>query len=332
MNNVMRIDNLIIIIIIKGGSYYNVKKTLQKWIQLYADDLKPNTTFELYKSGYGNHIIKADDKLDNDHFFYLVNHLYSIENIDFKIDIEGFTTASKDKQFLNKKLLVYMDKDTKEDNVLVVTEDNETFKIDFGGKIKKVKRTKTYELPYINLLSTPEIIKSNKKRITQKKQEKSANRLKKRFKIISLIVLVLFVVSTPVSFINKDTFTLVICTFGVGLWGWFFLDYKMLRENKYYGYCFLIALFFLGYCFFLQYIIKLKYIDNLNSFDIVALIPISFLMVQRPLRFCFKKIIGREPTTERDARKVTADSIYALLLIFATMLCIFFYIMLKSII
>jgi hypothetical protein len=172
-------------------------------------------------------------------------------------------------------------------------------------------------------LSTPEVIKLHKKKITKKKQEKSANRLKKRFKIISLIVLGLFIISIPVSFINKDNFIFVICIFGVGLGCWFLFDYEMLRVNKYYRYCFLIALFFLGYCLFLQYIIKLQYINNLNAFEGIALIPISFLIVQKPLRFCFKKIIGREPTTENDARKITTDSIYAMSLIFATMLCVY---------
>jgi hypothetical protein len=314
------------LILIKGTSYNNVKDALQQWIVLYADDLETDIAFGLCNLGMETHIIKVDERLDNDHFFYLVNYLEFPDNIRYKVNIEGFTTASKYKQFINKKIIVYIDdKDAEGDNVFVITEDNETFKVDFGGKVKKVKSTKTYKLPHIsdiNLLSNPEIIKPDKKKIAKEKQKKSQNRIKKRFKIILLIVLVLFIISIPISFINRENFSFVFYLFSVGLGAWFFLDYEMLRVNKYYGYCFLIAVIFLIYCLILQYIIKIQFINDINSFEITTFIPISFLIIQKPLRFCFKKITGREPTTERDARKLTADGVYSILCIISTILCI----------
>ncbi|MDR1348218.1 MAG: hypothetical protein LBJ63_07325 [Prevotellaceae bacterium] len=320
----METDSLILI---KGASYSNVKEELHQWTTLYIDDLGTDIVFNLYSSGKENHIIKVDERIDNDHFFYLVNYLGFSDNTRYKVNVEGFITASKYKQFINKKLMVYInDKDTEGDNVFAVTEDNETFKVDFGGKIKKIKTTKTYRhlhISDINLLSDPEIIKPDKKKIDKYKQEKSVNLLKKRFKIILLTVLILFVISIPLSFINKANFTFALCAFGVGFGAWFFLDYEMLRINKYYGYCFLIAFSFFIYCLLLQYIVKLQFINDINGFDILASIPISLLITQKPLRFCFKKIIGREPTTDRDARKLTADGVYSMLWILSTILCIY---------
>ena len=89
-------DNLITI---KGGVYNDIKKALKQWIELYNDQLQDELTFELYKNGRGNHIIKADNRLDNELFYYLVNYLKYPKNIEYNIKIEGFTIG-KDKKIV----------------------------------------------------------------------------------------------------------------------------------------------------------------------------------------------------------------------------------------
>lgn len=75
------------LILINGGAYTEVKKALKKWIDLYSDQLENDLDFQLYKNGNGNHVIKVDDKLNNESFFYLVNYLNYPEGIDYKVDI-----------------------------------------------------------------------------------------------------------------------------------------------------------------------------------------------------------------------------------------------------
>jgi hypothetical protein len=123
--------------------------------------------------------------VDSIKFYYLINYLYYPDNVGYKINIQGFTTANSHHILNNKKLLVYIpDKNTEHDNVFVVTEDNETFKIDFNGKITQVDDDQVYLLPDLNFCSAPDIIRINKKRIADKIQKEDTNEIKKKFKII----------------------------------------------------------------------------------------------------------------------------------------------------
>lgn len=304
----MTTDNLIII---KGGSYDNIKKALLQWVELYSENLDTNLTFELYKNGRESHIIKADGRLDNERFNYLVNYLYYPEGIEYKIQIEGFTTEYNHKELLNKKLLVFIsDNDTEADNVYAVTADNETFKIDFSGRIIRVNSSKTYRIPYINQLSNPEIIKSNKKEAYQKRQEKSQNNPKKRFRIISIITLSLTIVSLLALFKDTETFFHATLCIGMGLGLWFFIDYKMLQDSRYYLYSFSIAITFLGYGILIQ-----KQFPNLklDPVELGSLYPIWLLTLQIILRLTFKQLFNREPVVEKPIPTFW-DGVYTLML------------------
>lgn len=307
----MTIDNLIIII---GGSYNDIKKALQQWIELYSEDLSTDLTFELYRNGRRNHIIKADDRLDNERFYYLINYLNYPEGIEYKIDIEGFTTVNEQKELQNQKILVYISaNDTEGDNVFAVTSDNETFKIDFGGKVIRVNNIKTYKTPDIPQLSNPEIIRPNKKQASNNRKEKSKDNPEKRFRIISLIALGLLIISLLT--LLKDNHTFFKATFfvGMGLGVWFFGDYKMLQVDKYYLYCLFIAIIFLSY----GLLIKKQFSDSvLKLADLGSLYPISLLIVQKPLRLIYKKILKREPVIDRPPPTFW-DFIYTILLFLA---------------
>jgi len=310
----LTINNLIII---KGGSYNDLKKALRQWIDLYSDDLISDITFELYKNGRGNHILKVDDRLDNERFYYLVNYLNYPEGIDYKVEVEGFTTVINDwknqRDLVNKKLIVYISNfDIEGDNVYVVTENDETYKIDFGGKITKVNESKRYQIPYFEINSVAEILRLDKNENQKKKSQESKANFGKRLKIISKIAFSLFVLSLLTLLIDKKVFVDSTWFFGMLLGIWFLMDYEMLRLDKYYFYCLLSALSFVFYGFLIKSIFSIHDIEKLT---LGTLYPISILVVQRPVRLIYKWIFNREPVFDKSPPSYW-DIVYTVILIF----------------
>lgn len=300
-------DNLILI---KGGAYNDIKKALRQWLDLYSKDLQDDLTFELYKNGKGNHIIKADQRLDNERFYYLVNYLnYPIE-IDYKVDIKAFTTGKDENILKDKKLLVYISQSNKDgDNVFITTSENMNYKVDFGGKISEANERKMFLLPDFNQVDNPEIIRLNKSEISQHKKETSKNNIEKRFKVISFIATLLFVTSLLISFYDTQLYIKTTFFFGMGLGLWFFVDYEMLQSDKYYIYSVLISMLFLIYAVLVR-----KELDNidLDFVDLGAFYPLSLLIVQWPTRKVYLSLFKREPKIDRYGKFV--DLIYTLIL------------------
>lgn len=308
------INNLITI---KGGSYDDVKKALRQWIDLYSEELEIEISFDLFKNGRGSHIIKVDDRLDNERFYYLVNYLNFPEGIEYKIDIEGFAISLDQKELQNKKILVYIsDKDTEGDNVFVVTEDNETFKIDFGGKVTKVIGNKTYKLPDINLLNDPEIIRLNKKEYTKNREEKSKANITKRVKPIILAIFTLFLASY-LTFSNINTFLSINSAICFLVWGWLWIDYRLLQVSRHYFEVLGLSMVILIYGYFLSE--KYIHLHNAGLVKNGAALPIFFLILQRPLRYTFKAVMKREPVVDTPA-PTFADFVYIFILIMTTLI------------
>jgi hypothetical protein len=227
----VKTDNLILI---KGGAYNDIKKALRQWIDLYSKDLEDGLTFQLYKNGNGNHIIQADKRLDNERFYYLVNYLNYPEGIEYKIDIEGFTTGQDENKLKNKELLVYISQTDKEyDNVFVTTSENENFKVDFGGRITEGQERKTYLYPNNLNLGLSENIKVQNKQDLNRQIESPADKLDKRFKIISALIFSAFVL-TFFLFKTEDDFLTINYVIAFAVWGWLTFDYKILQVDKLY--------------------------------------------------------------------------------------------------
>jgi hypothetical protein len=311
----MNKDNLIII---KGGSYNDIKKALRQWIEIYSEDVETDIKFELYKTELESYIIIVDKRLNNEKFNFLVNYLYFPEGIEYKVNIEGFTTALDRKLYpkdiLNKKILVYIpDNNTEYDNVYVATNDNEVYKIDFDNKVTKINETRVYLFPEIDFesLSKPEKITLSKTEIAEKKEEKSKRKLKRKFLIYSFIIIGLIIISSMTLFIVNDIFIKTTFFLGLGIAFWFFDDYRMLQIDKYYNYCLLIAVAFLSYVYLMKY---LFHSIDMELNDFTAFSPLSILLVQRPLRLIFKKIFKREPIVINPAPTFW-DGIYIFILL-----------------
>ncbi len=305
-NNKVTTENLIII---KGGSYFEIKKALGQWIKLYSKELQNDLAFQLFKKGDREHLILADKRLNNLNFFYLVNYLNYPEGIDYKIDIEAFTVGKDNNQLKDKKILVFIPQtDTKFDNVLVTTNENENYKVDFSGKITQTEIIKSFSEPIDLILENPETLKVNIKVIVKKNKNLNENIISKRFKILSVITVSMTVIGIIINRFDHQLFREFSFLLGMGIGLWFFTDYKMLQINRFYNYSFGIAI---GYLFFVLSI-NLEFYKSILYFGVLH--PLTLLLLQKPTRLIYKATLNREPVIERPPPTFW-DGIYTIILL-----------------
>lgn len=305
------------LILINGGAYNEIKKALRQWIELYRDQIDSDLNFKLYKNGKGNHIIQADDRLDNETFFYLVNYLKYPEGIEYNIDVEGYTTG-EEKTLKSKKLLVYISpNDNEYDNVFVTTNENENYKVEFGGKITATNENKLFRNPQDFSLDTPEIIKVQKREIKKNGDTETEGKIDSRFKILSILATILFIATIFFHFLSKDDELFQKSTYflGLGIWLWFFSDYEMLRIDKFYFRSLFIALAFSIYGislfnYFGESADILMYLGSMS--------PLTLLILQKPIRKLYLSQLEREPKIDRHGK--FADLIYTLFLMLSSII------------
>lgn len=308
----MKTDNLILI---KGGAYNDIKKALRQWIHLYSKDLQDGLTFQLFKNGNGNHIIQADKEIENERFYYLINYLKYPEGIEYKIDIEGYTTGKDKNQLKDKELLVYISQTDKEyDNVFVTTSENENFKVDFGGRITEGLERKTYLYPNNLNLGESETIKVQNKQDLNRPIESSIDKLDKRFKIISALIFFAFAL-TFFLFQTEDDFLTINYVIAFAVWGWLTFDYKILQVDKLYFSSVGLGLAIFFYGLFLNK----NFEENIPMIQSVTTMPIFLLIIQRPLRLAFIRVMKREPKVEKPAPSF-ADFVYIFILWMITLI------------
>jgi hypothetical protein len=298
------VDN---IVFVHGGSFENVKKALQQWCDAY----NLNIEFHLLKNGRGEHIIVTENSINLEHFEYLVNYLTYPENIPFKGKIIGYKKVNDE-----LRMLFVPEDDSEYDCVYFTTENNQTFKADFGGRITPQPlvvpflplRPHDEELPYITVKQH----KSYKEKAFEMlKEEEPA--VQKRFKYllwISIGLILSSIVSGPIMLYTA--IPLKVC--GLFIFTWFFADYKMLRYSRYYFYCLSISLLvsFLAIVF-----IQIKALREDEFTLLMCSSPTGFLLFQFGLRRLFLFTFKREPVVEKPTPS-WQDFIYTMVLIFST--------------
>lgn len=236
-------------IIIKNCTKEELKTMLNDWLVEYVDGLSSKMIFEFAKINSTAFVLKVDKSIDDTDFFYMVNYFSYPIDLNKTFKVEGYAAATKHKRLLDKNIYVFInEKDDEYDNVWITTEDNETYKFDFGGGFKKMDFDNKYKALDINSLQTNyEQINIDKKELLEKakrrKEEKSERSIEKRFKIISTIVFVLI----PLAFLINSIFTyfsdemlIYFCTAIVTMW--FFVDYKIFNNIKRTLICLLLSL------------------------------------------------------------------------------------------
>lgn len=301
------------LIFIKGGSYNEIKKALRQWIDLYSKDLQDELSFQLFKNGRGNHIILADSRLDNERFYFLINYLKYPEGIEYQVEIDGFTIGKENNLLKDKQLLVYISPNDKDfDNVFVATADGKNYKVDFGGRIIEVIEKKEYIIDDKVHLDNPEIFKISKLEYNHEQNEKSQKRIENRFRIISLITLIVYTINLLVPFNSKGIEVIDqsswIIFMGVGIW--FLTDYEMLRIDRFYIKSLFIAIGVFTYGFLLSGFIQNDILEKMIFPS--SLYPMTLLIVQWPTRRLFKLVFKREPEVDNHGK--FADLVYTIIL------------------
>lgn len=302
-------------ITIIGGTSTQIKKAVNEWINLYSESLPPDFKIDYYKVETNKHVLIPDQQLENERFNFLVNYLNYPGDNEYKVQVKGYTIISDTKIYprekLNYEIEIFIPSDDNEfDNVYAVTQYNEVFKIDFGGKTTKVNIKKEYTKPNIDftLLTNPQIIRI--KRIDPLEEEKLLRtKIIKRVKIVSIIIPILFILSY-LTVSNSSTFIFLNSAICFGICYWFIVDYRMLQWLRTYLLSLIIAIIVLTY----SYILTGYYPINSGFLKSASFIPIFILVIQLPLRLGFKKIFNREPVVDRPAPS-TADFFYSIILI-----------------
>ena len=243
-------------ICVKNCTKEELKTILNDWIVLNVNGLKSKMIFEIAEINPTVFVLAVDRSIDDTDFFYMVN--YFAYPVDFKktFEAEGYTTATKHKTLLNKKIYVFNnerenEKEDEFDNVWITTEDNETYKFDFGGKFKKMDFAGKYKTLNIDDLSlTYEQINIDKKELLEKakkrEEEKSNRNVGKRFKIISTILFVLiplaFLINKHFPFFQKNSDEMLVFSCSALVAMWFLFDYKIFIETQRTFICLLLSL------------------------------------------------------------------------------------------
>lgn len=306
------------IVIVKGGSYDTVKQALRQWIDLYTDQLQNHSPFELYSLRDSTLVIKADPSLTNLYFFFLVNYMIYPESIEnYNVEVTGYTIGHKGSKFENQKVQVYIPKDdTDYDNVYIITESGQHFKVDFGGIVTEQSRKGDYLKQEFTNLMAPEFLKVQPEKLKAKKANSIQSNIEKRFKILAGLFTALALINffTSSFTIDPEIQSKTTGFIGMGLGIWFFMDFEMLKSNLYYLKCLIISVSFLGYVIFFK-----SHYPDLGLFaNWGALNPLSLLLLQWPGRKIYLAIFNREPEVDRQGK--TADRVYTFLLFFSMVL------------
>lgn len=312
-------------ILVTGSNQRELEQAIGQFIDRYSDKIPKDYNFSVVEKDATHFVIYADERLDNWTFYFLVNYLEYPENIDYEIEIEGFTTGKEDKKLRGKRLLVFIaPNDTDYDNVFVTTSENECYKVDFGGNITPVELIKSYREPFLNDFQISKENKEDKKNTKLKTTKKSKEAAsineeqdrKIRFKVLS-IIFALFIVSSWFIYISTHDERLfqrntIFC--GFVLWIWFFLDYKILRTDSTYLNCLKLSVIVASYGIVLYYLLaEIGHIHLILS----SILPLLLLLVQRLTRKLYMKILKHEPKVEH--RGKFSNLIYTLTLFIASL-------------
>lgn len=305
---------------VQGGAYPDVKKALRQWIDSYADQLEPDAVFKIYKNGHGKHVIQADESLDNMLFYFLVNYMSYPEGIEYKVKVEGFTKGTKISKLIGKKMLVVLpDIDKEYDNVLLVMEDNQCYKMDFGGKLTGSSEVRLYREHSFENLGTPEILKVKLKR-EKKERDEGYEKIDTRFKWITTSIIVAHLLNLlilgPLSVGGAFSFEEVLGLLFIVTSIWFYVDYKMLRDIRAYLKCMVLAFGGLIYWYLISLINPMSSQKNAGSFLVFT--PLILLFLQWPLRMLYTQLFKREPVVDNKPEKF-ADMIYSMILFLGSM-------------
>lgn len=314
----MTLNNLIIV---RGGSFADVIKALKQWVKKYNRDVNGNVLLKVFKKSTGYHIIQVEGELDNSLFNYLVNYIQYPEDIKYKVRAIGFTIATDsfiyDSLLIGKRIQVYVpENDTEYDNVYIASDDNNVYKVDFGGRTTKLDfKIDPIQIDpdLLNQSTEPVVIPILKKEVEVSEEIDNINSIGRRFKLISLIAVSILVLISITLFDNPKLFIDLNFFLNFAIGAWFFSDYRLLRIDRYFIYSLLFACALLCYGYIIWTLLLGSSVDYIK---IGFFHPISILLIQKPIRLIFKMLFKREPVIENPPPTFW-DGVYTVILFVA---------------
>ncbi|MBR9860217.1 hypothetical protein GYB22_05625 [bacterium] len=309
----MELENLIII---RNGEQALIRKALDQWIALYSKQFKCDMEFKIYRNSIDHVVIEIDRHIENEFFYYLINYLQYPEGLEHDYTVMGYLTATEKNILQGKKLLVYMSEQATEyDNVYVVTSEDETFLIDFGGRVRETNENMGYELPNLeNLILLATISIERNIHIEKNERNKVSGKLKRFILLVFLTLFALIVVNT-IKFEAEELLNYH-AIIGLAVCICLFTDYKLLQSNKLYLGALILSIIIFTYGHWLS-----EVHSNQSNVSIVLIgnsLPLCLLMIQKPLRFIFLKTFKREPVVDKPA-PTFLDAMYIIILLLSTL-------------
>jgi hypothetical protein len=138
------------IIFLECDSAEKLRQVLTEWLDLYKDNFKSRFAFELYRNGTGRYVIKADDRLDDEHFNYLFNYLVYPIDVKYHVRATGYITVSFHTVYpantVGKELMVFIpETDKHHDRVYWNYPGSITFTTDWEGNTEEAGMIREYE-------------------------------------------------------------------------------------------------------------------------------------------------------------------------------------------
>jgi len=319
---------------VEGSTYFEIKKALIDWIDLYTDQLDSDFTIKLLQYEENSFELQIDVLPDNTLFFYLVNYLQYPIGMTYDAEIKGFTTILPFEKLLSflagQEVVVYVNMDDEEfDNVHIVNQKNETWRFSFNNKIKQVIAKTSYNSPIAHHRKSEnreelkvekqrvlkkERIKVEKKRALKKKGLSELDSFNKRYPIIlaAYFVFMCFYIYYTDQ-VGTSNFLDALLFGWPFIWVWMEHDIIKNDEVFYKLLTFIIVLVSIGIC--VPILTKERFV---SFFIICTFASLGLLLAIKMLRYLFLNSFKHEAYFlddwhSRSFKLKTIDALYSLL-------------------
>lgn len=224
------------IITIKGTDKSNIKKVVNSWFKLNAEN-STNKTFDLYQLENDFHVLKINETINNIEFFVLINYLQFPVKIEYDVIVEGYTVGNEFDVFNGKNLKVFFNTEENEfDEISITTDEDINYIYKMDDTLLEIDINNKYSELVLNNLENPEFVKFNKAEYTYKEIEKDSEKIEIRFKIL-LIFYFILIGLVNINILNNNSVENVSNLFGIigmGFWSWILVDEKLRNHKKYF--------------------------------------------------------------------------------------------------
>lgn len=300
-----------ILLIIEDSYVEFVKERIDDWISnsIYKYQIKDLSFKILFQNG--SVFVLSNNFSNNNFVFDLLLHLREFKGLGKKLKFELFFIRDKeiDKQTANSKSLedFYLQDSKSANTAREILFD--WFEEEFIG----INIESLIIIKY-NIEKAFSIYESNKS-IKEKKENS------KGFKITIILTVIISLINLYINYYYYIQYYEISSWIGLAIITFSIIIFeKMLKDNLIYAFLLLIMLLYFTIPYALAHETSYFWITGINN--IANIIPLFFLLINRPLRLIFLKVNGYEPIFDRYS--TMANSLYSLLNIMIPLITAFY--------